>query len=148
MRLVLVADPSLDLSDLASRLREAGAEVSTNSGMDRTSILLCCVSCCDGPMADTISTLHARAGSSAAACGIVLTDAASVADAELIELVALETQELLGRVTETAEVDIPCLRDDQPDLMDAVRALPDAFPSGVSIQAPRDEPRKPWWKFW
>ena len=149
MTIVLVADPSLDLSQTTSLLQDAGVAVSANAPLNSASTVLVCVSCCDGPMSDTLSALEAHVGSRISSCGILLTDMAAISDEDdLVDLVTIETQELLNRMTQTGDVLFPCLREDDPDLVDRIRTLPDAFPGGIALQAPREALPKPWWKFW
>jgi len=82
------------------------------------------VSALDGPMPQTVAALDRLVGDDAARAAIVLVNVPLV-DPELVELVTLETRQLLAQYIGKSRADaVPVLRADAADFAAAVRGLP------------------------
>lgn len=96
--LMLVGSPGFSFDDFALDLRDHGYEVAVNSGEIRptTDLVLVVVNVQDGPMPQTRAAVEALVGDVLPRVAIAITDVDKQPDAEIEELVVLETVELLA----------------------------------------------------
>jgi hypothetical protein len=97
---VLLGHPDHGIETIAQKLGAAGfpkVTVGPESFTDTTELVVSVVSCVDGPMPGTRTSILALAGRVLQRVAIVMTKVDQVDDAEIRALVELETRELLAR---------------------------------------------------
>jgi hypothetical protein len=121
---VFVLGHPMPAQQVVSSLAGQGFLTRVNGELVLGGTALFTVSALDGPMPQLREALDRLAGDDASRGAIVVVDVPLLDDAELLELVILETRELVARyVGEAAAQALPVLRTDLPGFAAAVGAL-------------------------
>jgi hypothetical protein len=136
-RVVLLGAPSLPLGLAAKTIQDSGRfTVRVNADVDSAELVLFVVHGPDGPMRPGIEAIERRAGQKLARAAILVTGA-DLQDAELLQLVLLETREVLGRyLGEEAANRLEVLKMPDADLVPKLEALLFLPPIDLRIAAP------------
>jgi hypothetical protein len=137
-RIALIGQFEYAQEAAAWRLVDGGIydiDVGTEGVGSSTDLVLVTVSALDGPMPSIRAALGSLDGANVPRVAIVLTATNLQADAELQQLVIMETRELLASYG-IADPEVPVVQSDDPGFVPAVAALLDGDPAGYTVAAP------------
>jgi hypothetical protein len=128
---------SLPLGQAAQTLQASGEfSVRVNADVDSAAMVLFVVHAPDGPMRPGLDQIAVRAGQKAARAAILITGTEDLAP-ELLQLVLLETREVLGGyVGEARASRLEVLKMPDPELPSKLKALLFLPPVNIVLDAP------------
>jgi hypothetical protein len=121
-RLILIGHDD-HVATAAGLLVAGGLQPLVTTTLAPRDVVLFVVAAPDGPMPQTRTQVEAIRGQPHGPAAILLVRVALVDDHELLQLVVLETRELLAVNEQPSAATMPVLRDDDPNLTLAVRGL-------------------------
>ncbi len=137
-RIALIGQFEYAQEAAAWRLVDGGIydiDVGTEGVGSSTDLVLVTVSALDGPMPSMRAALDSLDGANVPRAAIVLTATNLQPDAELQQLVIMETRELLASYG-IADPEVPVVQSDDPGFVPAVAAILDGDPAGYTVAAP------------
>ncbi len=157
MKIHLLGDPTHISESLVARLNQHGVTTVANGRPVEGALVVVATSCEQGPSRAGQEALLRWKGTNVHVLGVLLTDVDSVLDPDLMELVFLETRDLVFADPSEGGMDpdpsqdsiadaLPVLHDNAPNLAEQVEALAHSLPPLVRMNPLA--PRKPRWKFW
>jgi hypothetical protein len=121
-RLVLLGQPE-HVSLAANLLGAGGVKTQQTTTLKKTDIVFFVVSAIDGPMPQTREQIEAIRGQAHGEAAIFLVKVSEQDDPELIELVLLETKNLLTTNSQPKVATMPVLYDNDPNIILTVRGF-------------------------